>query len=163
MPNWTQNTLTIGFTSEQAKKDFLQKNIINDELDYNAVLPMPSELEGISKGHTNIDGVSYSNWRESGDGTRVGVSEAEIVQLQTKYGAKDWYEWATSNWGVKWNACDTEVHENATDITINWSSPWSTPDGWIYAMIEAYYDTIEFAHLEATFEGDDEVVSEVLV
>lgn len=42
----------------------------------------------------------------------------------SKYGAKDWYDWSVNNWGTKWNACNTIIHD-PNDADIYFDTAWS--------------------------------------
>lgn len=52
------------------------------------------------------------------------------------YGVYDWYEWSYKNWGVKWNASDTDIVENGDYIKVVFSTPWRYPCNWLNALKE---------------------------
>ncbi len=56
-----------------------------------------------------------------------------LVENYEKYGATTWYNWCCNNWGVKWNASDTEIID---DDTISFTTPWGPPDGWLDALTQ---------------------------
>ena len=61
---------------------------------------------------------------------------AHYVSNYKKYGSITWYEWSCSNWGCKWNACETEVTPaDGDDLLISFSTPWSEPAGWYEALM----------------------------
>ena len=47
------------------------------------------------------------------------------VNLKKKYGDYNWYMWSINNWGVKWNACESNIYEK--DAFATFSTPWSMP------------------------------------
>lgn len=38
-----------------------------------------------------------------------------------------WYDWSNNNWGVKWNATNSEVWQDKGKLFIVFDSPWWTP------------------------------------
>lgn len=52
------------------------------------------------------------------------------------YGVYDWYDWSYKNWGVKWNASDTDIIEDGDYLSIVFSTPWGYPDRWLNALKE---------------------------
>ena len=54
------------------------------------------------------------------------------VENYKKYNATSWYDWRCNNWGVKWNASDSDVTDaDDENYYISFSTPWGPPDGWI--------------------------------
>lgn len=147
MPDWTTNYLAC-------HEEDLHR-IVNKarEVDFNLMLPMPEELqltEGSITAHAiqayrgeNTDKLkrmlargpfSYED-STCAVGERKRVSTlvelkelgARYVENKTKYGATTWYGWCTSNWGTKWNACDTEVEEIGDWRIVKFETAWSQP------------------------------------
>ncbi len=59
------------------------------------------------------------------------------IGLLEKYKVLDWYSWSNRNWGVKWNASETDVTElkgGKLDITFN--TPWGPPAEWLQTVAE---------------------------
>ena len=52
------------------------------------------------------------------------------------YGVYDWYDWSYKNWGVKWNASDTDTWEDGNYLKIVFQTPWGYPDNWLNALKE---------------------------
>lgn len=48
-----------------------------------------------------------------------------------KYGASEWYSWSIKNWGVKWNACNTQIVD---ENNIMFDTPWGIPVPVLIAM-----------------------------
>jgi hypothetical protein len=126
MPNWCNNSITI--TGDVETLSQLKPVIAAGEGLLQAIKPMPKELRETVKG--------------SGD------------ELQTEVydGATNWYDWAVTNWGTKW---DPEVHLEFEDngdgtATINgwFDTAWAPPidafqtlvDDWDSCYIELMYE-----------------------
>ena len=45
MPNWTDNTLIVQADTKKEIDNFLDKVIIDEEFDFNTIIPMPKEFE----------------------------------------------------------------------------------------------------------------------
>ena len=126
MPNWCNNTITIKGSTETLEP--LKKVVAAGEGLLEAMVPMPEQLRDTVKG--------------SGD------------ELQTeKYdGHTNWYDWAVSRWGTKW---DPEVHleykdngDGTAEITGWFDTAWAPP-------IEAYNtfcEDMDGVYLEAFYE-----------
>ena len=68
----------------------------------------------------------------------------------TKEGVWDWYEWSYKNWGVKWNACDS----NLVGDTLYFMAPWGYPDK-VFEKLADMFPKKEF-HSEIIYEDDYE-------
>ena len=122
MPNWCNNFVEVSHEDPRKivglRRAFRQGRM----LDY--IKPCPKEL------HETVAGY-------------LGDSYAEELnqfkqQLNLKYfGAKDWYDWQTSNWGTKWDCGerggDSRIDEN--NIVLNFDTAWSPPLN-IYPIME---------------------------
>lgn len=56
------------------------------------------------------------------------------LSLKEKYGYFNWYDWSYDNWGVKWNACESDVINEDDDdelLYLQFSTPWGYPDEWL--------------------------------
>ena len=113
MPNWCNNTFELVGPKEKIKEfeKFLNEKDGKDWFDFFA--PCPQELQDV--GNVNLT---------------TGSPDHE--QLIEKYGYADWYSFAVSEWGCKWN-CDANdwVVEDYDDknLSINFwfDSPWGPP------------------------------------
>lgn len=69
-------------------------------------------------------------------------------------GYADWYDWCLANWGVKWNASETEVDDDS--LVIRWNTPWGPPIEVLEALAEKLgevEENIEF------YGGEEQVVA----
>jgi hypothetical protein len=106
MPNWTKNELLIQNSDENINNKQILRKICTYSrqqkkyrLDFNKIIPMPKTV--------------FSGRLDD--------------KAKKKYGLNNWYDWRCKNWGVKWNACDTIVHNDDESITIEFQTPWSPP------------------------------------
>jgi hypothetical protein len=110
----------------------------NSQFDFNAILPQPEELHGIKSGSNTIDGVHYTLWREVDD-KDVGVTPEEELDLISKYGASNWYDWNVANWGTKWNVSDVQADEcSDTTLMYVFDTAWSPPTLVVEALAEKF-------------------------
>lgn len=82
---------------------------------------------------------------------------------EENYGHSTWYDWCTSNWGTKWNACDVYVSEvTETSISIDFMTAWSPPVPIAQALCSQFPDiqlSMRYAEIGSYFAG--EVTGEV--
>ena len=62
-----------------------------------------------------------------------------LVNNIQKYGCMTWYEWCSSVWGTKWNACSTYVEDGEPD-TVEFDTAWAPPAGVLEALSKKYPD-----------------------
>lgn len=126
MPNWTNNTIV--FESEEdckkvweamnletfATKAFPDGNYAKfktKRFTYEAVIPSPKIKEECPKEYL--------------------INENSHVQILEDKPWFDWYRWNSSNWGVKWDACNSYQD----DCCIYFDSPWSKPFDKVFQAI----------------------------
>ena len=61
----------------------------------------------------------------------------------TTNGYLSWYDWHLNNWGVKWNASNSEVDQYDGDLIISFDSPWWTPNRVLEQLSKKHPD-VEF-------------------
>jgi hypothetical protein len=127
MPNHVTSKLTI--TGPKADQTALIKLMKGEEsdFDFNKVVTMPDELDGIQTGGCTINGKKVSAWREK-NGSNFAVKESELKSLMKKFGAVNWYDWNNNNWGTKWNCYGVQevvIKKNSTiyEFDTAWDSP----------------------------------------
>ena len=116
MPNWCFNKVTV--TGDKKKMDvFKNKAFVNDEFKFQNLIPMPKELLDTTSGYL---GENTPKQKEL---------EKQQARNIKKYGYKDWYDWAYSKWGTKWDV-DAYVEWDGDDvIEITFDSAWGPPEG----------------------------------
>jgi len=127
MPNWCNNSITIKGSTETIKTLWEDAQAAEGLLE--AMVPMPKELRDTTKG--------------TGD------------ELQTEVydGATNWYDWAVSNWGTKWDVSlegleFTDNGDGTATIEGYFDSAWAPP-------IDAYNtfcEDMDGVYLEAYYE-----------
>jgi len=81
----------------------------------------------------------------------TNLDEARIAQQnRITYGYTDWYDWAVSEWGTKWNAGDvTQGHVGANGFVIYFDTAWAPPVPVIEALIDRFPDAeIKLTYME---------------
>lgn len=147
MPNHITNRLVINANEVRVQEilGFLkgdnQKSGSSLYIDFNKIIPMPSELE-IESGSRGDIGKAYILSRQKGH--PLSQHEQSIIQYfeeysdeekksclelgmryimnQAKYGFETWYEWCQANWGTKWNAYNQNFE---APNTIWFDTAWS--------------------------------------
>lgn len=73
-----------------------------------------------------------------------------LLKNLQEYGAKTWYEWRTTNWGTKWNACGTgwDLYENTVSFDTAWREPMP-----IFEKMQELFPSSEFSILVSYEEG----------
>ena len=104
MPNWCNNSLSLVGPTEELKK--LRQAYIDGAL-FEALLPVPKKLA-----------------EQQADGS-------DRPELIKQYGYSDWYSFATTEWGTKWDVgsedgdmCE-EIVPNGNDDEIGETARWS--------------------------------------
>lgn len=111
--------------------------------------PLPEELMGIVSGinphrcRNKVTGeYSKSNNGQYGpDWEDIPLSFAEKKDLQTKYGATNWYDWCCKTYGTKWGTYGTTITELDTDgmpIVVQFRCAWGPPNEDTMDRIVAY-------------------------
>ena len=112
MPNWCNNQVSISGPNKVLKK-FMK--VVNDPKGkkglFEMMRPMPKELR-----NTTADG-------------------SERKDMIKKYGCSDWYGWANSKWGTKWDANEFYGIEHRVDkvnpkfgtLEFGFDTAWAPP------------------------------------
>lgn len=172
MPNWCDNTVIVTGPDDEIKRfvDFVRSE--ESDFDFNRIAPMPEELKKIHIEGSEIDGVYVTRWREEmidGEKVDVAISEDEENRLSEKYGASDWYEWATDNWGTKWNTSSEDMSADIdTDMArYYFNTAWAPPFPVIQkasSLFPKLHFTLEYDEPGAGLYGSEEYQNgEVLV
>lgn len=154
--------------------------------DFNRLLPMPEELHncgpigtmsGIADDLLADNGIGdYAKYQWVKDAGITTVEQLcahwkydynEVVALgklrqenREKYGDPDWYDWHTTNWGTKWNACYVHFSYKPEhkDTVLVFDTAWAPPVPIFEALAEKFPEheivihSDEYGnHLHATF------------
>ena len=104
------------------------------------VCPCPPELQEIHSGGVTIDGLEYSNWRVK-NGVNISIPAEEFIEIESKYGFTNWYDWCKHHWGTKWGIYNVIAHELGGDcspILIEMQCAWSPPNDECHELIDKY-------------------------
>lgn len=104
MPNWCCTNIKLK-GKEADIEAFMKKHIINDEFDFETVIPFP-------------------NTKEECDPTFI-VASAQDAHISEDPNRPwfNWYKWSLVNWGTKWNASSTSYLEDFISFQTAWSPP----------------------------------------
>jgi Ferredoxin-like domain in Api92-like protein len=163
MPNWVSNSMTI--VGERVLID----KFVEREFDSDDYRPMPEELKHLHKGATKIGDKVVHTWRELEDGTSVEITPEEQLELLSKHGVLDWYEWNVQYIGCKWKPSDVGewVRVNDNTARVNFDTPWGPPLELLRYMSAQFDVNIELRYCEggmdymgmSQFTGGDEWIS----
>lgn len=123
MPNWCNNSIQIVGPRDKIRAVWAEAQKEGKGL-LNALRPMPEGLD-ITAGREGPDG--------SPEQVALEIREAENL---AKHGAKNWYDWAVSNWGTKWEV-SLEGLEYEEDADGNFDNGTGQP----YARITGWFDS----------------------
>ena len=157
MPNICENKLEIITTNKNLVR-WIQNFCEKGEIEYNEYVsqkpptglfqymaPMPSELEGTTKGS------HPPKWQ-------TNSSEALI----DAYGADNWYDWQCKNWGTKWDVYCNNIKywdvkkewKGPYHITLHFDTAWGPPTEAIKRLKMSYAAQISFLRILYVAEGD---------
>lgn len=179
MPNWCSNDMEIIFPTKKEKKRFIKESTKELKLEhdttwhkkgdvlkgfsFDALIPMPKQLEGIHKGMTTVNDKKYSHWREvTGDDGKVKqipITNLMLEQIQRRHGATNWYDWNLINWGTKWDVFYDDVvlsdYGDTPKVSISFETAWSPPEevfNYIYENFECDIE-VEFDEPGVGYKG----------
>lgn len=162
MANNVLNRMTVNGPADAVSNlfDFIKgENEKGDELliDFNKIIPMPDELmvEESSRSHEAeayimVHELNLPDPREIKSDIFPNADNAmkdpeafkayislghKLVNNREKYGYPTWYDWRRNNWGVKWNADDTEKID---EHTIQFITPWNGVPDVMQALAEKF-------------------------
>ncbi len=189
MPNWVSINMTVkSRTPEEMKKFRDEVSLkVGDEIrsfSFGKIVPMPSVLEGTTKG--SHSGIGYDAFY--GDPTNVlnypwvkseGVTTVEELRdfldkrdsryrseadqakkAEDETGFTDWYGWSVKNWGTKWDASSIDICASEDCLfEIRFDTAWDLPTPILHELARKYPE-LEFSggfiEEDDSFEGDFE-------
>ena len=139
MPNYVKNFLSFDGDPVQVDRLFSTIQGENGPMDFNKLIPMPSELEIESGSRTTVGFKKYmAFWVVTGLHTEMEpaylAAHPEIDREEwdlgkqafhnlRKFGYPTWYEWRIQNWGTKWNAGNAEIAHSRLSFLTAWNAP----------------------------------------
>lgn len=152
MPNHVTNRLLIlGESADVARffDDLKSPSEAAVLVDFNQMRPMPQDLRGTLSGSNDVipdegytDAIAaikqrHENWITEWS-QRTGKPREEFTQrlelpasksiardYVARFGAYNWYDWATQNWGTKWGAYNSRRDETLPNV-VWYETAWST-------------------------------------
>ena len=165
MPNYVVNKLTIKGDDNEIEKMLLEIENDNEHIDFNKIVPMPTELseidessrtyeyltyyltkteqtqfiEEISKNHSSMRYSKFFIENKTDEELNTMFKEGErFFNIYKKYGFVSWYPWAIHNWGVKWNASDTEEYDYNNMAELYFTTAWYGVPMLIEKLVKKY-------------------------
>ena len=111
MPNWCDNSLSLVGPTKELKR--LRQAYIDAEL-FEAILPCPKELK---------------------DTTADGSTNEDLVK---KHGHSNWYSFATTEWGTKWDSKPDDFFLDGDNMEIYFDTAWSPPIKFYTELFERF-------------------------
>lgn len=138
MPNWVSNTISVTAESKTELDAFLEKakgeqskirSEGNEEFHFGAfVHPLDEDLP-YYKGE--IQEEKPEGWNE--------MTSAEQMAHNLKFSGRGWYDWNVTNWGTKWDACDTYIgRDGDLEASISFQTAWGIPEPILKAIAEQH-------------------------
>jgi hypothetical protein len=122
MPNHVINEIIFRDCDEQLQRDILAAVLTDGEVDFGVLLPKPLNI-----------------WMGS-----CGRKHEQAFRVTG-------LDWATANWGTKWNAYGhneggkyRSVRQDGTSLILTFQTAWRPPYGWIVALFNRF--KISFDH-----------------
>jgi len=106
MPNWCSNSITISGSTDTIKQLWDDAHVGDDFGLLNAMVPMPKELDGTTKG-TNGDEVNWYDWRVTNWGTKWDITDEGLEYVDNKDGTSHIVGWFDSAWAPPIEAYNT--------------------------------------------------------
>lgn len=135
MPNHCSNNLTITGDKPELTRLWNAIQLGGGEIKLTSLFPLPEELENTthSFGHRN-------ETEEDRDKRIVKWNE-----LISRYGHKDWYEWALANWGTKWGDYDHyRANLNDDSIELGYMTAWGPFEEQFWHHVSKQFPTLTF-------------------
>ena len=139
MPNYVKNILSFDGDQDQVSRLFSTIQGENGLMDFDKLIPMPSELEiesgsrtaagfkkymaflAVTGLHTEMEPAYLATYPEI-DREEWELGKQAFYNLQN-FGCPIWYEWRIRNWGTKWNASHGEVADGRLSFLTAWNAP----------------------------------------
>jgi hypothetical protein len=143
MPNWVSNTISVTAESKAELDAFLEKakgkqsKITEEEHEFHFGAFVHPTDEDLPYYTGELTDEKPEGWDK--------LSPAEQLAHDLKFSGRGWYDWNITNWGTKWDACDTYVgRDEDLSASISFQTAWGIPEPTLRAMAEQ--------HPELTFD-----------
>lgn len=117
----------------------LDNDLAENEFDFNGIIKqpeiltnttspttiVPTDKEAKEKNNADATIATKNKWH---DHTDRYLSQKEADRRMKEYGALNWYDWRSSNWGTKWNAYEVRYITHDTEkLVLSLQTAWDTP------------------------------------
>ena len=163
MPNWCENDLIIsadaklaGSVKDLEKFQELMKGNGKYEdnetvFDFNNVLPYPKKFLDMDKAAHDFEKLREAEIERRG---YKGVNEMPKKEREEIFKKYPWdkvkdgynsggYDWCSSTWGTKWNACDAIVERKGNKLKYTFNTAWAPPVP-VIAKLGTMFPTLKF-------------------
>ena len=147
MPNWCENIVRVHADTAGELQRFTTHVASEDNpFSFNSILPMPRELTGTLAPAQICTPDEYHDWikehqptYEHGDRP---ITKAMSKRFIEQYGADNWYDWQTKNWGTKWDTGGEEVSVEIDDTVAEYmfDTAWGPPEEIYNHLVETFPD-----------------------
>jgi len=133
MPNWCGNTVIIDGGEREIARfiKYVENASIETTFSFQAILPMPEELQGTSSPANIVTQEEYDKYEPPSTDIGVGrpITQEMVVRFRKQYDADNWYDWASDNWGTKWDVRgeDIEASLEPTHLVYKFETAWGPP------------------------------------
>lgn len=145
MPNWVYNSLHCHGSKADLDtlQEFLRMEIrINKwdketRTDYYEMEPVEFTYMAIRNPFSppyNVSQDEYYGTNGFVDGQRLGNTDG------------NWYNWNSTHWGVKWDACRGSVERQDELLSYHFESPWGPPWEEMMLQLSEQFPTVAFTH-----------------
>lgn len=145
MPNWVYNSLHCHGSKADLDtlQEFLRMEIrINKwdketRTDYYEMEPVEFTYMAIRNPFSppyNVSQDEYYGTNGFVDGQRLGNTDG------------NWYNWNSTHWGVKWDACRGTVERQDELLSYHFESPWGPPWEEMMLQLSEQFPTVAFTH-----------------
>lgn len=157
MPNHVTNHVTFLGSTERIKELRAKCKTDKSPFSFQAFHPMPTELVGTSSPAKIVTEQELQGWKDKlakgelkdWEKDYRPITESESKRFKAKYGADNWYDWQTQNWGTKW---DCYSHFDIDENQVHFDTAWSTPMIALIKLSRVFDDiTIEVKYADEDF------------
>lgn len=157
MPNWCTNEVSVYADSKKELEEFISfvKSKEDEEaFSFQSILPMPEELRGTTSPANIITQEEYDNINPA-ERARIddpnnpfvtrSITEEMSNRYIEQYGHNNWYDWANTNWGTKWEVAHVEMSQDSDcEVEYEFDTAWCPPEG-IFDALEKKFPKLSIS------------------
>lgn len=146
MPNWVFTTIKTDKSNEEFVKSVIEGGGICQYY-----MPMPQEIRNTNSPNRIISDEEYAikealgqTTEETTHFTKHYQTQRIVDELEAKYKASNWYDWAHLFWGTKWGDCELSYDINGDELYIRYQTAWSPLAGDIIENFLSHLGSAEY-------------------